>query len=526
MLSCPSPARRWTALAAVAAVAVAVGGCGGGGKAPASSPSAPDAKVVDDGTFKLAINADPGSLDPHASWLAAVQQLALYLYDPLVHDGGDGRFVSGLADRWSQDGSVARFHLRSGVTCADGQPLTAQTVADNLNYVADPKNDSPLVGITIPPGSRATADAKSGEVTLKLAQPAPFLLQGVANLPIVCAKGLSDRKRLTRGADGSGPYVLKSAVPGSSYVLERRPGYARGPDGASSSTPGLPAEVDVQVVTNETTAANLLLNGGLTAAVVAGPDSRRLQSAGFQRHPLLSMFGELFYNQAPGAATQPAAVRRGLTQALDLPELRKVATAGLGKPATRLTGPSPCPQDTVTANLPAHDPDAAHSALASLGGRPLTLLYLSKLGPAAAAAAELAVQQWKAAGVTVTAKGGTDDQLLRQVFGTGDFDIAWVPIDGQNPSQTFPTFSGPTPAKGGQNLAAIANRTYDDLAGQALKATGTASCPLWAKADAALVRDADVVPFAFSDYPIWGAKSATFDTGYYGVLPMTVRLHG
>lgn len=524
MPSSVPPLRRLTAtsgLAALAALALAIAGCGGGGTAP-SAAGAGDLAV--DGTFKLALNADPGSLDPHASQLGVVQQLGLFTYDPLIHERGDG-FVSGLADRWSAGGTTARFHLRPGVTCSDGAALTAGTVADNINKVADPKSASPLVGITVPPGTRATADDEGGNVTLKLSQPAPFLLQGIANLPIVCAKGLANPKRLVRGADGTGPYVLGAVVPGSKFQLRRRPGYTWGPGGASTSVKGLPAAVEVDVINNETTAANLLQRGDLGAATVAGPDSRRLKAAGLSKHPMLSMYGELFFNQAGGAATQPAAVRRALTQALDLAELQKVSTAGLGTAPTRLTGVSPCQQDTVTGNVPAADVASATAALTGLAGKRLTLLYLSKLGPAAAAAAELAVRQWKAAGVDVVAKGQTDTQMLRQVFQAGDFDIAWVPIDGQNPSQTYPTFSGPSPAKGGQNFAAINNTTYTATAAQALKADASATCALWAKADAALVRDADVVPFAFSDYPIWSAAKVEFDTNYYGVLPMSVRLH-
>lgn len=522
MPSPASPLRRSTPMLGLAALAaLALAGCGGGG---AAHPASATGDLAVDGTFKLALNADPGSLDPHASQLGVVQQLALFTYDPLIHEHGSG-FVSGLADHWTAKGSTARFHLRPGVTCSDGAALTATTVADNINKVGDPKQASPLIGITVPPGTRATADDARRTVTLRLAQPAPFLLQGIANLPIVCAKGLANPKQLARGADGTGPYVLGAVVPGSKFQLRRRAGYTWGPGGASTSVKGLPADVEVDVITNETTAANLLVRGDLGAAVVAGPDSRRLKAAGLTKHPAPSMYGELFFNQAAGAPTQPAAVRRALTQALDLPELQKVSTSGLGTAPTRLTGASPCGQDTVTGNVPATDVAGAKAALTPLAGRRLTLLYLSKLGPGAAAAAELAVRQWKAAGVDVVAKGETDTQLLRQVFQAGDFDIAWVPVDGQNPAQTYPTFTGPTPAKGGQNFASIDDADYSANAAQALKAGPSATCALWAKADSALVRDASVVPFAFSDYPVWGSANAAFDINYYGVLPMSVRLH-
>lgn len=512
-----SSPRRTAAALALAAAIVAATGCS------AQSPDAPSRTGAAPQVFTLALNADPGSLDPHASPLGVVQQLALFLYDPLIHRNGDD-FSSGLADKWSQDGKVVRFHIRPGVTCADGKPLTAETVAANLNYVADPKNGSPLADLTVPAGSKATADAAASEVELVTPEPAAFVLHGLANLPIVCDRGLADRELLTQGADGSGPYVLDSSVAGSSYNLSLRPGYGWGPGGATTDTAGLPAKVTVNVVTNETTTANLLLNGGVHAGVVAGPDVRRLQEAKLTRYSTQSVYGELFFNQSADSPVRSQAVRRGLVQALNLTELMTVATSGLGFAPERLTGSSPCKQPTVPGNLPAQDVAAAKEALAPLRGKELTMRYMSKLGPAAAAAVQLAVEQWAAAGVTVKAHGETDAQLLTSVFQSGNFDIAWVPIDGQNPAQTRGYFSGPPPAKGGGNFAQIGNDAYDEAAAKAAALPGAAGCDLWAKADSALVSAADVVPFANVDYSTWSPASVSFETGYYGVLPLSIRM--
>jgi peptide/nickel transport system substrate-binding protein len=509
------------AVLAVALVAVTAGAAATG--CSAQSPAAPSRTGATDQVFTLALNADPGSLDPHASPLTAVQQLGLFLYDRLIHQDGEA-FSAGLADKWSQDGKVVRFHVRSDVTCSDGEPLTAETVAANLNYVADTENGSPLTNLTIPAGSKATADAATSEVVLTTPEPAAFALQGVSDLPIVCARGLADRKLLTQGADGTGPYVLDSSVAGSTYALSLRPGYSWGPGGATTATAGLPAKVAVNVVTNETTTANLLLNGGLQAGIVAGTDVRRLQAAKLTRYSTSSVYGELFFNQSADSPLRPQAIRRGLVQALNLAELMSVSTSGLGSAPERLTGSSPCKQPTVTGNLPAQDVAAAKAALSPLSGKELTLRYQSKLGPAAATAVQLAVQQWAAAGVTVKAHGETDSQLLTSVFATGNFDIAWVPIDGQNPAQTQGYFSGPTPAKGGSNFANIQNSTYDSLAAQAGALVGNAGCDLWAKADSALVAGSDVVPFANVDYSWWSPASVSFKTGYHGVQPMSIRM--
>lgn len=514
----PPPNFRRLAVASAALLAVVLAACGANGNG--ASSSAGSGPLVRSGTFTMSISSDPGSLDPQASPLGVVQQIDLFLYDPLIHAQGNG-FTSGLADHWSLKGLTASFRIRPGVTCSDGEPLTASTVAANLDYVGAAKNASPLAGVTIPAGSTATASGSL--VTLRIPQPDPFLLQGIANLPIVCSAGLANRSMLAQHADGTGPYVLTSAVAGSTYELTRRAGYRWGPGGESTAIAGLPAKVTIEVVSNQTTVANLLLTHSLDTGIVSGTDVRRLQAAGFVDHPAESMYGELFYNEAAGSPTSQAAVRRGLTEALDLSALQKVATSGLGTTPTKLTGTSPCTENTVAGNLPPQNVAAARAALTPLRGKTLTLVYLSKLGPAATAAAELAVQEWKAVGVNVTAAGGTDNQLLQTVYETGNFDIAWVPIDGENPYQTYPSFAGPTPAKGGGNFASIDNATYNQYAAQAITRTGSAGCALWAKADSALVKDADVVPFADSDYPYWSSAQDTFALDYYGIVPMSIR---
>jgi peptide/nickel transport system substrate-binding protein len=476
-------------------------------------------------TFAYAINADPGSLNPLASQLGVVQQIAAFLYDPLVHADESGKITAGLASSWSESGTSVTFHLRANVTCSDGQPLRASDVAATLNYVADPKNNSPLIGMTVPADSKATASADGTSVTLTTPRPTGFLLNSVAALPIVCGHGLANPKSLVNGADGTGPYTLSSATPGSQYNLTRRPNYTWGSAGASTDTPGLPKSVVIRVITNETTAANLLVAGQLNAATVVGPDRSRLQNAGLTPHPVNFMYGEFVYNQATNRPTHSAAIRRALTQALDLAQLRQVALSGTGTAPTRLTGTSPCSQDTVSAALPQHDTDAAKAALSSLHGHPLTLVYLSKLGAAAAAAADLATQEWKAVGVTVKATGLSDSQLLNALYKNANFDIAWVPIDGQNPVQVMNNFSGPAPAHGGNNFAEIDNSVYNTLSAQAAQMPDTKGCATWAKADSSLVSDSDVVPFADSTYPIWTTKNTSLKANYVGVDPITVRMY-
>lgn len=248
------------------------GGGGGGGD---------ESKYVDGATFSMALSSDPGNLDPQMAAGSALFTMSQLAYDSLVSVNAEsGAIESQLATDWTVDGTKVSFTLTDGVTCADGSALTPTVVADNIAFVADPKNQSPFLGTFLPVGAKAVADDAAGTVTLKLAAPAPFVLNGLASLPIVCQAGLDDRKSLTQGTAGTGPFELTEAAPGEQYTYQVRDDYTWGPNGATTAEEGTPATIVMKIVQNETTSANLLLSGDLNAASIIGPDAERLDKSG------------------------------------------------------------------------------------------------------------------------------------------------------------------------------------------------------------------------------------------------------
>lgn len=510
--------RTAIALCTSAALLVACGGDGDDG----STSEGGGGEYADGGTFTMAIAGDPGKLDPQSSassQLFAVNQLA---YDSLVTVNGEsGEIESQLASAWEIDDTTVTLTLTEGVTCADGSDFTATNVADNVAYVGDPKNKSPYLGTFLPAGATAKADDAAGTVTITLAQPAPFVLNGLASLPMVCESGMNDRKSLAAGTAGTGPYELTEAVPADHYTYQIRDGYTWGPNGATTAEEGMPDTVIMRVVQNEGTSANLLLSGEINAATIQGPDAKRLEGADLFSTETPALMGEQWYNHDDGHATSDEAVRMGLTQALDLGELASVATAGEGTPATTLAAIQPvaCPGDSISGALPAQDVDAAKAALS---GQKLTFLYSSAAGSAVSAAAELAVQQWEAAGATVTAKGVDETALQGAIFGTGDWDIAWVPLNVNSPDQLVPFLSGPGLADGGTNFSGIDNSDYTDGVTAASAMAGAEGCDSWLEAESALVAAADIVPFANNLVRTFG-NGAEFE--YPGqFMPTTIRM--
>jgi peptide/nickel transport system substrate-binding protein len=503
------------------ATAALLAACGGGSD-DGGSGGGGDTQYVDGGTFTMALKGDPGKLDPQSSassQLFTVNQLG---YDTLVSvDAKTGEIESQLASDWKVDGKTVTLTLNDGITCSDGSDFTASTVADNIAYVADPKNKSAYLGTFLPVGATAKADDASGSVTITLAQPAPFVLNGLASLPMVCDAGMKDRKALADKTFGTGPYVLTEAVPGDHYTYQIRDGYTWGPDGATTDEEGMPDTIVMKIVENEGTAANLLVSGDVNAAQILGPDVKRLDGQGLFAAETPALVGEQWYNHNDGHETSDADVRMALTQALDLGELASVSTAGTGTPATTLAAIEPvsCPGDSVSGSLPAQDVDAAKAVLS---GKKFTFLYSSASGTAVAAAAELAVQEWEAAGAEVTAKGVDETALQGAIFGTGDWDIAWVPLNVNSPDQLVPFLSGPGLAEGGTNFSGIDNKDYTDGVAKASSMTGTEGCDTWLDAESALVAAADIVPFANSLVKTFG-NGAEFETPGQ-LAPTSIRM--
>lgn len=514
----------------------ALAGCGGSASSGDTGDQAQ--KVANGKTFSLTLSSDPGAMDPQMNINSGMFQMTQFAYDPLVSVDDKGAVHPQLATSWKVNGTTVTFQLRSGITCSDGSAFDAQTAVDNISWVENPKNKSPFLGVFVPAGAKASASGST--VTVKLASPAPFVLDGFANFPMVCESGLKNRASLKSKTDGTGPYELATAAPGSSYTYKLRDGYAWGPNGATTKTDGLPAQIDVKVVANETTAANELLAGQVNSAQILGPDSKRLDGAGLKSIGIPSLSGEQWYNEGSGHVTGDPVVRKALTQALDLSQLQKVVTSGTGQAPTQLaeTPPTGCATNSVQGNLPATDTAAAASALAAAGWTKgsdgilakggtklsLTFLYDSALGSGGSGAAELAAAAWKKLGVDVKAKSEPTAQMQTALFGSGDWDVAWEPINVSTPDQLVPFLSGPGVAAGGNNFAGIDNSGYAASVKKAMSKTGAAGCPDWQSAEAALFKDADVVPFASQVFRSY-AKGATYDI-VGEIVPTSIRMLG
>ncbi len=125
-------------LSLVLVLALGLIGCSAEKKeeAPAKKESAEKAApAAEEGgkTLKLAMDADPVSLDPHVQLSGGMLQYSHMVFDPLVRWAQDGSFEPRLAESWERiDDKTMRFNLRKDVKFHSGNPFTAKDVVWTL----------------------------------------------------------------------------------------------------------------------------------------------------------------------------------------------------------------------------------------------------------------------------------------------------------------------------------------------------------------------------------------------------------
>ncbi|MDQ2955858.1 MAG: ABC transporter substrate-binding protein [Actinomycetota bacterium] len=517
-------------IAAAAVVALSLSAC-------SSSKNAAQGggKLVNGGTFTMAISNDLGNLNPYTTVLSDTNMFDQFLYQGLVDQDANGNPVPSLAEKFSATLTTASFTIRKGVTCSDGQPFGAADVAATINWVANPANKASILGQAVQVGTKATADEATNTVTVQSGQPDAFLLLDLSDVAMVCRNALQNTKLLAAGKGGTGLFTLGDSVPGDHYSLNRRKDYSWGPGNWKNNQPGLPDKVVAKVVSNATTAANLLLSGQLNYGGVEGPDEKRLRAAHLFSIDSYSVEGEIWFNEAAGHPGADLSVRRAIIQALDLPQVGKVLTSGTGKPADQMlasNNPEPCPGNTVQGNIPATDIAAAKAALDAAGwlmgsngyrskqGSQLTFTLAHFTSPGNQTnAVELIQQQLKQIGVRVLDKPG-DGVAFNHVVVSGAFDMALVGAGENLPSQFVPLFSGPTFANGGKNLGDVHNPVYEALVRKASAIPGKEGCSTWNQAESELIKRVDIVPFYLLPTPTFG-HGATFGTVQF---PWSIRV--
>ncbi len=412
--------RKIIAAAIIAAVSTAA-------YAPAKAEVPNDAQ-----TLALAGRIDNNSFDRAALMLGNQVQFWQPVFDTLIIEAPDGKFLPNLATAWSYDDTqtVLTIKLLDGVKFTDGTAFDAAAVKANLEYLAAGTGQNGYMARSI----ENYEIVSSTEIKLRLKVPDPAL---VANLSTVGGAIASPATLGKPGSDvnpvGSGPYVYdaKTSVPGSQYVYRRNESYWN-----KNAFPF--NQVTIAPINDDVARINAVLSGQADATIANTRSMAQAKSAGLKVHKAdVNWIGLILADRA-GKITPALAdvrVRQALNMAFDTKSIMKYIELENGKLTDQIF------PDTSLAYEPAlddhykYDPKRAKQLLAEAGYEKGFTLVLPNILPFAAFY-PVVQQQLADIGITVKLENlppGSALPLLRSAkfsayvftFGSGD---AWTDI--------------------------------------------------------------------------------------------------
>lgn len=196
--------------------------------APAGAHRLPAPKAGKGGVLTIAQQTEPDSLDNAHTILGASYAVFSNIYDTLVVNKTASTFAGEIASSWtiSKNGLVYTFQIRKGLKFSNGDPLNADAVAFTFDRILNPATKSPDLGVIGPiKGVKAT-----GFYTVQFTLSKPFAFE-LADLADPYA-GIEDPAAVQkegagygRAPVGSGPFMVKSWLSGTSITLVPNPYY-------------------------------------------------------------------------------------------------------------------------------------------------------------------------------------------------------------------------------------------------------------------------------------------------------------
>lgn len=333
------------------------------------------AQTPDETTLVIGQSVDVGALEPALVGSRAEANIFGHLFATLYDISEDGSLLPYLATSYSisEDGTEWTFTLNEGLTCHDGEALTAEDVAYTFNRAADPANafTGNTVGFVFPSVGFLEARADSDlEVTIVTdrAQSEPLRLGLLSEVYVHCMDYYSSitLEEAAENPVGSGPYSFVEWVRDDYVLIQKVPDYPLVEAGfdqiywrvipeASTRVAELIAG-NVDIVANVPPDQVEAVNNSGTASVQAVAGTRRIY-VGFQ-------FSEAFADEPGWEQIQNRDVRVALQYAVDVPT---ICATLLGTDCTRASSMVNDPNSNPNLSPYPYDPAQAEALLDAAG---------------------------------------------------------------------------------------------------------------------------------------------------------------
>lgn len=227
-------------------------------------------------TLKLAMDADPVSLDPHVQLSGGMLQYSHMVFDPLIRWTQEMTFEPRLAEKWERlDANTVRFHLRKGVKFHSGNPFTAKDVVWTLDRL---KKSQDFKGLFEPFTGAVAVDDFT--VDVKTAKPYALLLNMATYIFPMDSVFYTGKDESGQDKDaivktgpsfalnhesGTGPYVVSAREHGVKVVFTRFADYW------DKSSPGNVSEIILTPIKKDPTRVAALLSGDVDFIMPVSP---------------------------------------------------------------------------------------------------------------------------------------------------------------------------------------------------------------------------------------------------------------
>ncbi len=458
-------------------------------------------------TLTVGIVSDPVTLDP--ALMASFFEVSVQynLHETLVHVTPDLKIEPGLASVETPDPLTYRFTLKPNLTFHDGTPIDAAAVKANFDRMLDPATGSPRRSELTPIDVVEVTGPLT--FTIKLKSPYAPLLQVLANR---AGMMVSPAAVKALGADfatkavGAGPYKVVSWTKNSELVLERFPGYWRGPAAIE--------RIVFRPIADETVRLTNLRSG--TVQLVDQVPAQAVSALSREANITMKQANSLGFNAFSFNNTRPPfdnlKVRQAFTTAIDKQAVQRAVFFGTGSVAH---GGIPASIAWAhDANFAPYRPnlEAAKKLLAEAGvTTPVPVTITVTNSPAQVRTAEVLQAQANAAGFKVEVKQ-IDATSLITVLRQKDFDICMSPWTGRaDPDGNLYNYFTKT---GPNNFMGYQSDKVTDLLEKARSASTQAErAKLYREAEAQIAADA---PMLFLTFPsILQASSKSLDWVQY-----------
>lgn len=174
--------------------------------------------------LRMALSAEPSSMDPHFHNLTPNNALTSHVFERLVHFDEKLTPIPGLALSWKAvDDKTWEFKLRPNVKWHDGSPFTADDVIFTMERAPNVENSPGSFALYVKGKTFTKVDDLTVRVTT--AEPYPLMPNDMATIAIISKKHATGAKtddfNSGKAAVGTGPYKFSEFVKGDRYVLVR-----------------------------------------------------------------------------------------------------------------------------------------------------------------------------------------------------------------------------------------------------------------------------------------------------------------